>query len=181
MALLAAAALVNSDDEGVDHLPDVAALDEFTRKWEWSGARSHDEEELRAVRKLRPRVRQLWDTDRDRVVELVNSLLAEANATPQLVRHDGWDYHLHATGPDAALATRMAVEAAMAVSDVIRAGELSRLRICEYQGCGGVLADLSKNRSKRYCDRGCGNRAAVAAYRSRKAEISEAAVHNPPT
>lgn len=178
VALLAAAALVNTDDDDVDHLTGVASLDEFARKWQWTGARSHDDEELRAVRELRPRLRLLWDSDRDRVVELVNSLLAEANATPRLVRHDGWDYHLHATGPDAPLATRMAVEAAMALSDVIRAGELSRLRICEYPGCGGVLADLSKNRSKRYCDRGCGNRAAVAAYRSRKAQISGASVHD---
>ena len=98
----------------------------------------------------------------------VNRLLAEAHAVPQLVKHDGWDYHLHATPPDAPLATRMAVEAAMAVSDVVRAGELSRLRVCEYPGCASVVVDLSRNRSKRYCDGGCGNRAAVAAYRARK-------------
>jgi predicted RNA-binding Zn ribbon-like protein len=96
-------------------------------------------------------------------------MLSEANAVPQLVRHDGWDYHLHATPPNAPLATRMAVEAAMALTDVIRVGELSRLRICDYPGCGNVVVDLSKNRSKRYCERGCGNRAAVAAYRARRA------------
>ena len=87
---------------------------------------------------------------------------------PQLVRHDQLDYHLHATPPHAPLATRMAVEAAMALTDVIRVGELSRLRICEYPGCGNVLVDLSKNRSRRYCEGSCGNRAAVAAYRARK-------------
>jgi predicted RNA-binding Zn ribbon-like protein len=100
---------------------------------------------------------------------MVNQLLREANAVPQLVRHAEWDYHVHATPSDAPLATRMAVEAAMAFTDVIRADELSRLRICEYPGCGNVVVDLSKNRSKRYCERGCGNRAAVAAYRARKA------------
>jgi predicted RNA-binding Zn ribbon-like protein len=30
-----------------------------------------------------------------------------------------------------------------------------------------VVIDLSKNRSKRFCDGGCGNRAAVEAYRAR--------------
>lgn len=184
MALLAAAALVNTaegDSEdcasegcGSDKLLDLGALDEFVRRWQWTGERRHDLAELRAVRELRPRLRMFWDTDPDRVVALVNAMLSESNATPQLVRHDGWDYHLHATPADAPLATRMAVEAAMAMSDVIRAGELGRLRICDYQGCGGVLVDLSKNRSKRYCERGCGNRAAVAAYRSRKAEITAA-------
>lgn len=168
MAVLAAAALVNTDEGDNDRLPDAAALDEFVRSWQWTGERRHDEDELRAVREMRPRLRLFWDGDRDRVVALVNAMLSESNATPQLVRHDGWDYHLHATPPDAPLATRMAVEAAMAMSDVIRAGELDRLRICDYPGCDGVLVDLSKNRSKRYCERGCGNRAAVAAYRSRK-------------
>ena len=87
--------------------------------------------ELRAVRELRPRLRRLWQVDEDGVVQIVNRLLRDANALPQLVRHDEWDYHLHATPPHAPLATRMAVEAAMALTDVIRVGELSRLRICE--------------------------------------------------
>lgn len=169
MALLAAASLVNTLDGDTEQLPDVAALDEFVTRWGWTGDVRGDDEELRSVRALRPRLRRLWGADRDEVVTLVNDLLSEADATPQLVRHDGWDYHLHATPSDAPLATRMAVEAAMALTDVIRADELSRLRICDYAGCGGVLVDLSKNRSKRYCERGCGNRAAVAAYRSRKA------------
>lgn len=168
VALQAAAALVNTVDGDLEQLPDVAALDEFVRRWGWTGELRRDESELDAVRELRPRLRQFWTRGRDEVVELVNGLLREANAVPQLVRHDGWDYHLHATPPDAPLATRMAVEAAMAISDVVRSGELSRLRICGYQGCGGVVVDLSKNRSRRYCERGCGNRAAVAAYRARK-------------
>ena len=169
VALLAAAALVNTADVDAEGLPDINALEDFVREWGWSGHRQRDDYELRAVRDLRPRLRRLWEADRDDLVVLVNAILNEADATPQLVRHDGWDYHVHATSPRAPLATRMAVEAAMAFTDVIRANELSRLRVCDYPGCGGVLADLSKNRSKRYCDRGCGNRAAVAAYRSRKA------------
>jgi hypothetical protein len=32
-----------------------------------------------------------------------------------------------------------------------------------------VVVDLSRNRSKRFCEAGCGNRAAVAAYRARQA------------
>jgi predicted RNA-binding Zn ribbon-like protein len=102
-------------------------------------------------------------------VDIVNGLLREHSALPQLVRHDGWPYHLHATPSDAPLATRIAVEAAMAFVDVVRSGELSRLRICQYPGCRSVVVDLSKNRSKRFCDAGCGNRAAVTAYRARKA------------
>ncbi|PZS18326.1 MAG: RNA-binding protein [Pseudonocardiales bacterium] len=169
VALAAAAALVNTSDGADEHLPDVAALDEFVRAWGWTGDREQDETELQAVRDLRPRLRRLWEVDEQPIVAIVNELLREANALPQLVRHDTWDYHLHATRPDAPLATRMAVEAAMAFIDVVRSKELSRLRLCSYPGCDNVVIDLSRNRSKRFCDDGCGNRAAVAAYRARKA------------
>ncbi|HET8642353.1 MAG TPA: CGNR zinc finger domain-containing protein [Pseudonocardiaceae bacterium] len=169
VALAGAAALVNTADGDEERLPDVAALDEFVRAWGWTGERKRDEAELRAVRALRPRLRRLWEVDEEGVVEIVNGLLREANALPQLVRHDEWDYHLHATPPDAPLATRMAVEAAMAFVDLVRGKELGRLRICAYPGCDNVVVDLSKNRSRQYCESGCGNRAAVAAYRARKA------------
>ena len=66
----------------------------------------------------------------DEAVVLVNTLLRDASALPQLVKHDGWEYHIHATSPDAPLADRMAVDAAMAFADVIRADELARLRCC---------------------------------------------------
>jgi CGNR zinc finger len=67
---------------------------------------------------------------------------------------------------------RAALEAAMAFVDVVRGKELSRLRICAADDCESVVVDLSKNRSKRFCEGGCGNRAAVAAYRARKAKKS---------
>ncbi|MEU7823396.1 CGNR zinc finger domain-containing protein [Catellatospora sp. NPDC049133] len=169
VALVAAAALVNTTGSDGEKLPDLAALDDFFRAYGWTGGREHTEAELRAVRALRPRLRRIWEADEDEVVEIVNALLRESNALPQLVKHDEWDYHLHATPADAPLATRMAVEAAMALVDVVRGGELSRLRICEHPDCGDVVVDLSKNRSKRFCDAGCGNRAAVTAYRARKA------------
>jgi predicted RNA-binding Zn ribbon-like protein len=57
----------------------------------------------------------------------------------------------------------------MAFIDVVRAGKLDRLRHCAAADCDNVLVDLSKNRSKRYCENGCGNRANVAAYRARRA------------
>ena len=173
VALAAAAALVNTDDPDGEELPDTAALAAFVARWGWTGRHERTEAELRAVRALRPRLRRIWEADEDEVVEIVNTLLREANALPQLVRHDEWSYHLHATPSDAPLADRMAVEAAMAMVDVVREGELRRLRICEFPDCGGVLVDLSKNRSKRFCDAGCGNRAAVNAYRARRAARSD--------
>ena len=172
VALAAAAALVNTQDvldPDFEDLPDVAALRGFVHAWGWTGHVSGDEEELRQVRALRPRLRQIWLSDKDGVVDIVNGLLREAHALPQLVRHDEWDYHLHATPDAAPLASRMAVEAAMAIVDVVRSDELSRLRICESPTCDDVVVDLSKNRSRRFCEGNCGNKAAVAAYRARRA------------
>jgi predicted RNA-binding Zn ribbon-like protein len=172
VALRGAAALVNTAatlPTDTDDLTTVEELDAFFDHWEWTGGHARDAGELEAVRALRPRLRSLWFATPEEAVETVNALLAEARALPQLVRHGQWSWHLHATPADAPLATRMAVEAAMAFVDVIRADELDRLVVCAGEDCGDVVVDLSKNRSKRYCDGGCGNRANVAAYRARRA------------
>lgn len=166
VALAAAVALVNTETNG--GLDTVAELDAFVQHWGWTGSRRGTRAELAAVQALRPRLREIWLVDVDAAVDIVNTLLREAHALPRLVRHDGWDYHLHATAPEQPLADRMAVEAAMALVDVIRAGEFSRLHTCGADDCHDVLVDLSKNRSRRFCDNGCGNRMAVAAYRARR-------------
>jgi predicted RNA-binding Zn ribbon-like protein len=167
-ALLAAVALVNSA-EPPDTLTTPAALDAFFVTHRYTGGRSHDDAELTAVRALRAPLRALLTADRDEAVARTNRILAERRAVPQLVRHDGWDYHLHATDPAAPLADRIAVDTAMAMVDVVRADELSRLAVCADETCNGLVLDLSRNRSRRYCSAACGNRLAVAAYRARKA------------
>ena len=96
-------------------------------------------------------------------------MLAEAGAMPQLVRHEPFDWHLHAVPQDASLATRVTVETAMAMVDVIRVDEMSRLGVCADDDCDGIVLDLSRNRSRRYCSTACGNRNSVAAYRARQA------------
>lgn len=166
-ALLAAVTLVNSA-EPPDTMTTVAGLDAFFTAHRFSGARTRDAAELDAVRALRGPLRELLTSDRDGAVQIVNRVLAERRAVPALVRHDGWDYHLHATEPDAPFADRIAVETAMAMIDVIRSDELSRLTVCADATCNGVVLDLSRNRSRRFCSTACSNRAAVAAYRSRK-------------
>jgi predicted RNA-binding Zn ribbon-like protein len=170
VALAAAAALVNTD-QTVDELDTIEALDAFARAWGWTGSRRRTRSELDAVRALRPRLRRLWEIEEDDAADLVNELLREGGALPQLVKHEEWDYHVHATSPDAPLADRMAVEAAMAFTDVIRSKELGRLHTCAGADCDDVLVDLSKNRSRRYCDTSCANRHNVTAFRARQADL----------
>ena len=175
LSLGSATALVNTsrDDIGVEVelLPDQEALDAFLVAWQWAGARSRDDAELAAVRALRPRLAELWTDDEDHAVAVTNELLRDSGAMPQLLKHDDWGYHLHATPLEAPLVDRMAVEAGMAMIDVIRMGQLGRLRLCEGEGCARVVLDLSKNRSRRFCEGGCGNRANVAAYRARRTQV----------
>jgi predicted RNA-binding Zn ribbon-like protein len=161
-ALICTASIVNTE------FADIATLDRFVRENRWSGKRDRDRAELESVRRLQVRLHKFWHLNEAAVVTLVNDILREGHALPQLVKHDGWDFHLHATASDAPLATRIAVAAAMGMVDLVRTKELSRLRTCEYPDCENVLVDLSKNRSKRFCDAGCGNRAAVEAYRARR-------------
>ncbi|MFG1840942.1 CGNR zinc finger domain-containing protein [Micromonospora sp. NPDC049175] len=168
-SLIAAAALVNTAGRDGELLPDIAALDAFFVRYSYSGRHEHTDAELRGVQQLRPRLRRIWSTEPPEIVAIVNGLLLEHKALPQLIEHDDEPYHLHATPRDAPLATRIAVEAAMAIADLVRMGELSRLRICEYPDCDNVVVDLSRNRSRRFCEAGCGNRAAVTAYRARRA------------
>jgi predicted RNA-binding Zn ribbon-like protein len=169
VALAAAAALVNTEQPDADELADLPALEAFVVEWGWTGSRRRDRQELDRVRALRPRLRALWHSDEHGVVDAVNRMLREAAALPQLVAHGEWGYHLHATSSAAPLADRMAVEAAMAMVDVVRAGELDRLRVCDAPDCDDVLVDLSKNRSRRYCSSTCSNRVNVAAFRARRA------------
>ncbi len=177
LALQGVAALVNTmpgsapGDPDVERLATVEDLDAYVRAWGWTGLHTGHAAELEEVRALRPRLRAIWETDERGVVDLVNGLLREFHALPQLTEHDDLGWHIHAADTDAPLAQRMAVEAAMAVVDVVRAGELDRLRTCAADDCDDVIVDLSRNRSRRFCERGCGNRANVAAYRARQAAL----------
>ncbi len=168
VSLQAAALLANSALDP-DTLTTVAELDAFYADHGYTGRHDGDRAELERVRAIRPALYELLSADRDTAVELVNAMLAEASAVPRLVRHDEWDWHLHAVEQERDLPVRISVETAMAMIDVIRSDEMSRLGTCADDTCRGVVVDLSRNRSRRFCSTICGNRNAVAAYRARQA------------
>jgi hypothetical protein len=146
-ALQAAVTLVNSTEP--DTLTTVAELDRVWDDHGYTGRHDRTLAELDTVRELRPRLRELLTAERDDAAALV-------------------DWHIHAVPTDAPLDTRILVETAMAMIDVIRVEEMSRLGVCADHGCQGLVLDLSRNRSRRFCSTTCGNRNAVAAYRARK-------------
>jgi predicted RNA-binding Zn ribbon-like protein len=168
-ALRAAVSLVNSAEE-----PDTLATGEdfaaFLVEYLYTGRIDRDEAELQTLRALRPRLRAMLLAPRDEMVERVNDALSDVTLTPRLTRHDATDWHLHAVADDHPLAERILVETAMALIDVIRSDEGSRLDVCADADCQAIALDLSRNRSKRYCSTTCANRNAVAAYRARRSQ-----------
>ena len=172
LTLRSAAELVNTGRVDGEQLADLAALDTYLNTFGWTGRRDHDDAELRSVHRLRDRLGDIWAVaaDEEAAVEKVNALLRETKASPWLTRHvENPDWHLHLGAADDPLSQRMGAEFAMALADLIRGGELRRLKICAAADCTAVLTDLSRNRSKIFCDTGnCGNRQHVAAYRQRQ-------------
>lgn len=167
-ALRAAVRLVNTAEDP-DTLTDDADEGAFLAEFPYTGRIDRDEAERAALRELRPRLRAMLLAPRDEMADRVNQALASVTVTPRLARHGAMDWHLHAIADDSPLADRILVETAMALIDVIRADEGSRISVCDDESCEAIALDLSRNRSKRYCSTTCANRNAVAAYRARRA------------
>ncbi|WP_062516658.1 CGNR zinc finger domain-containing protein [Demequina gelatinilytica] len=160
--------LSNSELEP-DTLTSLDELVEFFDRFGYTGRRPTSDD-LEPVRAIRTPLRHLFLASRDDAVPQINAILAEQHALPQLVRHGEVDWHIHATSDDQPLHVRILVETAMAMIDVIRSHELQRFSRCAMDDCEGVVLDLSRNRSRKYCTVTCTNRAAQAAFRARQSE-----------
>ena len=173
VVLKAAATLINGVRNGTNDLGSLQKLDAFLADYGTTGRRDRDAAELASIHSVRTTLAEIWAsaTDEVRTVGLVNELLQETRATPWLTRHAEMpEWHLHLASLDDPLHMRLGAETAMAMADLIRSGELGRLKICAAPECDAVLLDLSRNRSRIFCDTGnCGNRLHVAAYRERRA------------
>ncbi len=167
-ALRAAVWLVNSAEDP-DTLASPAGEAVFLSQFDYTGRVDRDETELVGLRQIRPQLRTMLLAPRDDMAAAVNDALAGVSLTPRLARHGTVDWHLHAVADDHPLPERVLVETAMALIDVIRAEEGSRISVCADDTCEALALDLSRNRSKRYCSTACANRNAVAAYRARRA------------
>ncbi|GGT76951.1 MULTISPECIES: CGNR zinc finger domain-containing protein [Streptomyces] len=157
-----------------DTLGDLPSLHAFVRAHDISDVGELDEDDLRAVRDVRAKFAAVFAAPDARIAAtLINQLVAAAGTTPQLTDHDGYDWHVHYFAPGASVADHLGADCGMALAFIVVAGEQERLRRCEAPDCGRAFVDLSRNRSRRYCDsRTCGNRLHVAAYRARRKEAA---------
>jgi predicted RNA-binding Zn ribbon-like protein len=168
-----AVSLMNSADPrtGDELLGDTQALFDFLDQRHITGTRTGSVGELHSVHRLRSRLWEIFElaaADREAdAVEAVNGLISRSNPIPRLVRHDDQPLHLHYTSVDVSLDRFLGAEMGIALAIVIRDGGIERLRLCPAPSCGRAFVDLTKNRSRRYCDTQCANRVHAAAYRQR--------------
>jgi hypothetical protein len=166
--------LVNSAPTAADgsdeSLPDLPSLGAFVRRHRLSEVGEPTARDLAEVYEFRARVSDVFDAEDEAAFSAaVNSLVSPSIVTPRLTDHDGYGWHVHYFPPGSSLTEHLRIECGMALMHVVASRELARLRRCAAPGCDQVLVDLSRNRSKRYCDaRTCGNRLHVAAYRERR-------------
>jgi len=176
-ALTASAELINTGRSAAgEGLRDVADVQAFGDRYAFhgTGAGPKDVARLRAHRRRLDAIAASCESgDDEAAVEMLNALLAETGAVPQIVAHDGRGPHIHVSRTAAPLADRIAAHLAMGLAELVVSGESERVRSCASPSCREVFVDLSRNRSRRYCDsRTCGNRLHVAAYRARRAQAS---------
>jgi predicted RNA-binding Zn ribbon-like protein len=152
-----------------DELSTIGDVYDLIMRFRYTGRIDRDTAEVAEVRHVRERIRRVWRLTRDNAATEINAMLAEANALPFLTRHGDSDWHLHANSPEAPLAERIQSEIGLALVDVVRSDAMWRLRRCQAPDCEGLMADLSRNGSRRFCGIRCGNRMNQIAYRERQA------------
>lgn len=161
-----AVALVNTWDElegPPELLRDLESLRRFLdRHGRGAEVATRD---LQRVRAVRASLRAAFEADADEAaVAMLNGVLQDSRARPQLQRVDGrWEVAWVGPPVDALAAT-----AAMSLLEAIRDDGRDRFGICAGAPCCCVFVDRSKNRSRRFCSDLCADRVAQAAHRARR-------------
>jgi predicted RNA-binding Zn ribbon-like protein len=91
-------------------------------------------------------------------IGMFNQEFAEAMSRSQIVPGNG-GFSWQLPGDKNVLDTMLA-EVARDAAELLTSKELDRVRLCASEGCAWAFVDLSKNRSRRWCDmKDCGNQA----------------------
>jgi predicted RNA-binding Zn ribbon-like protein len=152
-----------------EQLPDAAAFRRFLyRHGLEEAAGTVTEDDADSARELRDRLRGAFEApDEATATQILNALLIEGRAVPELARHDGLPWHFHYGPVDEETVENLPAVTAVALLDVIRTLGWQRLGRCAAAPCASVFVDRSRNRSRRYCSQLCADRMTQAAHRSR--------------
>jgi len=172
-------AFANSEDheEGTDDLTTTAELTTWLTGHGLLGRRVRaTAEDLALARDLRSAVHAAMLANHDRSVGLAAAERASSDAPgPALddvaaalplrlvVGADG-----PALGPVHDGVRGALSQLLVAVNETVADGTWDRLKICSADDCRWAYLDQTKNRSRAWCEWGCGNKAKTRAYRARK-------------
>lgn len=152
---------------GNEHLPDPDALRGFLVDHDMDPPSRIGMKDVEEIHQLRTELRKVFEAETQAdAAARINDLIVGAGTLPQLTDHDG-HWHLHYTSTNAPLVDRLAAIVGIAMAQVLARYGKERFGICGGDECGDVFLDTSKNRSKRYCNDLCSNRANVRAHRAR--------------
>jgi predicted RNA-binding Zn ribbon-like protein len=102
-------------------------------------------------------------------LSILNGALSQAMAQSEIVgTNEGfvWDW---SKGGDRIALDRVLWPVARSAAELLTSDEMKRARVCEADDCTWLFMDLSKNRSRRWCDmKYCGNRAKSRRHYERK-------------
>lgn len=109
----------------------------------------------------------LVTTDRDVAATVLNELLAVHAAPPRLVRHTGWDWHLHVDATDDAPWDEwLASSAALALASMLVGSTELPWGECSAAGCERVYVHDGRGDRRRYCSTRCATRERVRRHRA---------------
>lgn len=191
-ALTAAVDLLNTAEgqysakPSPDELTSIEALKKFIAAQDdalnWPSA-GIDRAEVERVRELRSTLGSIWTSapiEGDEPVQHLNTLLEEVGTKivrvePGSGSEEGSHYRAAPIPVSQKPADVMTADIADALQFLVVQDETGRMRTCKGQDCDAAIVDLTRNRSKLFCDFGnCANRAHVRAYRARQAALRDA-------
>ncbi len=165
----AAADLVNTrgHPSGNEYMGTPELAKEFLLAHDFSGIRNVTADDLAELHSVRGRLEGVfYAPDEETATRLINDLLEEYEVKPYLTDHDG-RWHLHYAPEDSPVGRRVAGDVVMGLAALIADYGFDRFGICAADDCGDVFVDMSRNKSRRFCNDVCSSRTNVAAYRAR--------------
>lgn len=126
-----------------------------------------DERRVRAV--IVELLAVVEEHDVDRAVELLNAVMKRYCAPPQLMRHDGWPWHMHIDrGDDEPLHRWFGATGSFALANALAGRSTVPWGVCAADGCDRVFVHDDRGATRHYCSVACGNRVRVARHRARR-------------
>jgi predicted RNA-binding Zn ribbon-like protein len=163
---------VNTTDHetGTDELTTV---DDLTRYLVTEGllgrAVPATDEDLGLARRLRAGLRRALELNHDGVSDSLPALAGALSELPVALDWGGSGAGLRTTAPGVRGAL---AQIGLAAHQATTEGIWWRLKICASDECEWAYYDHSKNRSRNWCEYGCGNKLKTRAYRARKSAES---------